>query len=77
MNIDTTALRQQLDKTVPKDQCEDVDYQRALRGIELAEKLKNKIVKDMIMPEINNIAKNIINNPKQALDSTKRVSRQQ
>ena len=74
MNIDTTALRQQLDKTVPKDQWEDVDYQRALRGIELAEKFKNKIVKDTLMPEVNNVAKNIIKNPKEALDSIKRMS---
>ena len=77
MNIDTTALRQQLDKTVPKDQWEDVEYQRALRGIELAEKFKNKIVKDTLMPEVNNVAKNIIKNPELALDSIKRMSRQQ
>ena len=73
MNIDTTKLKQQLDKIVPKDQCEDVDYQRVRRGIELVEKSKNKIVKDLMMPEVNNVAKNIVNNPKEALASAERV----
>jgi integrase len=76
MEIDTTALKQKLveDKaTLPKDQYEDMEYQHKKRGLEIAERLKEKIMKDTLIPEINNISKNIIKDPKSASDSVKKV----
>ena len=77
MDIDTTAMKQHLSKFETKDQYEDMQYQYIEQGIRLTERLKNNIMKDTLIPEINNISKSIIKDPKLASISAKKLKNNQ
>ena len=71
--IDASELKQKVNKFVPdeaEDECDYMEYDHARRGVEIYDKLKDNVIRNLIIPEVNNISKNIMNNdPKSVLRS--------
>ena len=65
---DVEPQQQYLDEQLYENQ-----YQQIKRGLELQEQFKDKIMKDALMPEFNNISKNLIKDPKLAAISKKKI----